>query len=243
MREKNPQLDIFFEADPGLKEKFNKANFRVSILGGKGGADIARELGKNLTKDFYTIQTGGYDFEVMKAGLEEANEAIDEMSKKPETKKILDQVYPYPKGIVIQDIFADKVIQGNHIQTQKEEGELAAYKRLGKLNEHASAVIILPGGIGTEIELMTNLHFNKEINQRVNLPSKPLIFIGNSHLEMVQKKFGEVVNKSQDVYLVSTPAEAKHLVDLLEQIQNSEEKDKSGRACTETDKYLLKFKG
>ena len=81
-------IGFFHEQDQSEKELYLRAKFKVGILGGKGGRDQAYALGHDLTKEFYTIQTGGYNAGAMEGGLNGDNDAIEEMRKNPETKKI-----------------------------------------------------------------------------------------------------------------------------------------------------------
>ena len=220
------QPDLFLENDPELKRKSEKVNFRVSILGGKSGEQDADELGYELTKDFFSIQTGGYNRGAMKSGLEGADRALKEMKEDAQTKRILGHICPTPKGIGMERISPDEVFKGEHPHSELlGGGVMDHYLRLGKLIEESSANIVLAGGTGTEVEFLADFRFNKQMykKQVEGFSHKPLIFVGDHHDSILKDKFGSEINKSDFVYKTDTAKEAVELVKVLELLENTEE--------------------
>ena len=246
---KREQLDFFHEQDPIQKELYLRAKFKVGILGGKGGRDQACKLGHDLTKEFYTIQTGGYNAGTMEGGLSGANDAIEEMRENNKTRELLDKVYPFPKGITMEKS-AGKFpeAQGKNIKIEEVEGKGGKYQaehRLGELVEDSAACIILPGDTGTKTEIYDAMHFHQNVQMKLKLKTKPLIFVGDSHNEILQKDFKEIVDKSDSVYEVKTEEEAINLVKILQNLQDASAlkltEDRIKGLEEERKKYLLRF--
>jgi len=242
-------IGFFHEQDQSEKELYLRAKFKVGILGGKGGRDQAYALGHDLTKEFYTIQTGGYNAGAMEGGLNGANDAIEEMRENNKTRELLDKVYPFPKGITMEKS-AGKFpeTQGENIKIEKVEGKGGKYQaehRLGKLVEDSAACIILPGDSGTKTEIYDAVHFHQNVQMKLGLETKPLIFIGSSHNEMLQKDFKEVINKSDNVYEIQTEKEAINLVKILQNLRDASAleltKDRIEALEEERKRHLLKF--
>lgn len=246
MREE--QLDLFYEADPELKERAQRANFRVSILGGGAGKEIATQLGYQLTKEFFPVQTGGYSSGTMEGALEGANRAIEEMEQNPKTKELLEQTYPFPRGIGVEEMAPELMYKAKHVKTELEEGEaMGHYTRLGRLIEESSVNIVLPGGTGTEIEAMADLRFSKKLRDKyVKDPKvKPLIFTGDEHDELLKEKFEKTINKSDYIYKTHSAEETVALVNALQQLENNGNnlsKEKQEELNELREKYLLRFK-
>ncbi|MFA6391648.1 MAG: hypothetical protein WCW66_02730 [Patescibacteria group bacterium] len=218
------QPELFFEQDAELKDLAQRVKYRVSLLGGGNSEESARILGHDLTERFYPIQTGGYDTGAMKGGLEGANQAINEMRQDTHTKELLSLVYPYPKGITAERFAPAWVPKGEHIKIEVAEGNKDMYLRLGILMEDSSATIVLPGDAGTELEVFANLHFDKKLKPKFQVESKPLIVIGDSHIELM-RKFETVINDSDNVYIVQDETEALELVDVLRKLDNQSDLD------------------
>lgn len=221
------QPHLWDEHIPELREKRKHSDFRISVLGGSAGEDVARNLGYALAKEFYPVQTGGYDQGVMKGALEGAQQAIQELQQDPEYSDIVNLIPPIPKGVVAGDIAPDMAVQGEFIDIEKAPGSHGLYVRLAKLMVDASAVLVLPGDGGTELEIVANLHFDKKLNpEYAGIPSKPLIFWQDfSDQFLSTSRYKDKVLNSPDVYKVNSEAELLNLLDLLQQLQGTENDD------------------
>ena len=117
------------------------------------------------------------------------------------------------------------------------------YERLARLIDNSSAIIMLPGDTGTEVELMASLHFDQKLKSKFNLESKPLIVLGDAHDEVMNSKFGEIINKSNNVYKVSDEKEVIEVVEALNRLEQSTNLDDEGSKQLEEklESYLLRF--
>lgn len=227
--EHNPrQADLFFENDPELREKYEKCAFTISILGGNASSDspdteiLAKAIGYQLVKNWYSIQTGGYMFGTMKAALEGGNEALFEMKSDPVDGKTLALFNPVIKGITAETLKpVELAVKGEHIVNEVADGSYDVYVRLGKLIEDSKVCIVLPGSFGTETEVMANLAFGK-FKAAFNVPTKPVIFVGNCFDALVQRFVQENAGKADNIFKVSNEQEALELVDLLSKQQRAE---------------------
>lgn len=211
--EEAEQLELFFEDNPDLKDKFAKVKYRISVLGGSKPEKQAEELGHELTKNWFSIATGGYNSGTMKAALEGADKAIKEMREDPQNKEALSLFNPVIQGITAERFAPiEKATKGENIQTEIAEGKYDVYLRLGKLIEDSKISIILSGETGTEVEVMTNLHFDKKMKAMFGIPSKPVIFIGDDYDNLLENKFKNVIRDSNCVYKVKDVNEAIELV-------------------------------
>ncbi len=221
------QMELFFESDPDAKERFKKVNFRVSILGGNSSESDARTLGHALTKEWYSIASGGYNFGAMKGALEGADSAIQEIKNDSAEARFLSFFNPAATGIVAEN-FPGPIAAGENVSTEAVEGKYGVYVRLGKLIEDSSACIVLPGDTGTQVEVMANLHFNQKLKAMMKLPTKPVIFVGDQYDEMLKSGFGALIqSSSSQIYKAATVEEAVKLIDLLFSGNDSEDNKNS----------------
>ncbi|MBP9751626.1 MAG: LOG family protein [Candidatus Moranbacteria bacterium] len=237
-KEHTKQGELFFENDPELKEKYNKCKFNVSILGGNASVsspeteEIARNIGYNLVRNWYSIQTGGYIFGTMKAALEGGNEALSEMKTDPKESKILNLFNPVVRGITAENLKPiDLAVKGENIQNEVAEGSYDLYLRLGKLIEDSNVCIILPGSLGTETEVMANLAFGK-FKSAFGVSVKPVIFVGG-HFDNLVKRFIQENKGNNNIYKVDNEQDALELVDLLNKKLEIKEDDDTSREIQE----------
>lgn len=240
------QMDLFFENDSELKEKFERVKYKVSILGGVKSENQAETLGYELTKNWFSVVTGGYNSGTMRKALEGSDRALEEMKKEDKNKDALSLFNPTIKGITAER-FAPSVMaaKGKNIKTEIAEGNYDIYLRLGKLIEDSNVVVVLPGDTGTEVEVMANMHFDKKLKGMFELPNRPVIFIDDEYNQLLESKFKEIVEGSDKLYEVTNENEA---VDLIEKLFKKEQLSKQQNTVGELDelqkeltKKILRF--
>jgi len=233
-RNNDRQLDLFLEGNPGAAKRFERVNFRVSVLGGEAGAAVARELGYQLGKKWFSVATGGYAFGTMQAALEGANAARQELEHDSSEKKYLSMFNPTVTGVVAEN-FQGPTVQGEYVGIDVAEGNYDVYLRLAKLIEDSSVCIVLPGDTGTETEVMANLHFNQKLKAKMRIPTRPIIFVGNGY-EVLFKKFRDAINNDvSQVYQVETSEEAMRLVCCL----SAQKRDDSCKVLLDEKKLYI----
>lgn len=214
--ETDEQMDLFFKDKPELKEKFERVKYKISILGGDKPEKQASFLGYELTKKWFSIITGGYNKGVMKAALEGADKALEEMVGDENNSEALSLLKPAVVGITAERFAPiERATKGDNIKTEVAEGNYDLYLRLGKLMEDSEISVVLPGETGTELEVMANLHFDKKLKSTFNIPTKPIVFVGDTFDELLEEKFKNIINEKGNVYKANNENEAIELIEDL----------------------------
>lgn len=238
------QLEMFLEK-PELREKFERVRYNVSILGGDKPEEEAQQLGYDLTKNWFSVKTGGYNKGTMKGALEGADLALREMKQDPANEEALSLFRPAIKGITAERFAPfSNAVKGENIKIEAAEGKYSLYLRLGELIEDSEICIILPGEAGTELEVIASLHFDQKLKSMFDIPTKPIIFVGDIFNDLL-KKFKSTINKSRNVYKVRDVKEANDLVKKLfdrEYLSKSdEEKEELGNIDKDLQTKLLRI--
>lgn len=234
------QLELFLE-DPELRERFERVKYDISVLGGGMSEREAWQLGHDLTKNWFSVRTGGYNIGTMKGALEGADKAFEEMKQDPANRETMTLFCPVIKGVTAEKITPSfGVAKGKNIKVEAKEGKYGLYLRLGELIEGSKLCIVLPGEEGTELEAMADLNFDKKLKALFGLPTKPIIFVGNAFDDLLEK-FRETINASNNVYKVENVQEA---TDLVKKIFDKEYslKNKSGAEKVESIEKALQEK-
>lgn len=237
MSSKVEQLDIFAEQNPELKMRIQKSGFKIGIFGGANdeqSTQWAETLGKELTKKWHPIITGGYKNGIMGSTLRGAESALEEMHNNPSEKNFLTYLEPRPTGVIIEDFKPETAQTGPYINT---ESAADFFDRKRALITQSSAFVIFDGGTGTGAEITDVIHLNAKLGK----DSKPVIFVGseNNKHGRILEIFSDDIKKSKsknDIYFVSTPQEALVILEVLYQ-QNILPKEQRNDSLL--DKYRL----
>lgn len=233
---KPDQPDFFFEKDPALRERYERASYCVSVLGGDSAAKDADTIGYDLVSNGFSVATGGHDKGAMKGALEGGSRALQDLRK---DNKDIDSVRPRVRGIS-WDFLEAPPVSGEFI-SREPTGDL--YERLGKLLEESRAVVVLSGGLGTAVELLVETHFGQNISQKMKVEPRPFIIVGQSHQELLyvlgkQYSLSELSGNSGSIYMVDDAEAVAPLVETLFQKASLSEQDHTEKELKALDDKL-----
>lgn len=236
------QGELFFDPESIEDQKNDRAHYPISVLGGNQSEEDARKLGKQLTKQWFSVRTGGYPFGTMKGALEGSDEALKEMEEEIKEAEKNAVAVPRPLGIVAERFNPENSTVGKYIETEVAEGKYDIYNRLGKLIEDSRISVVLPGETGTEVEIMSNLHFDKKLKSKTDLMQNPVIFVGNTYDNLLKEKFKDLTNSSSYIFKVNNVAEAAILADNLFEESYHKKNNQDNKEIEEIiNKFLYKI--
>lgn len=189
------QLDFFLEQNPELKERFERAQFKVALFGGsshKESVAAARQLAYSLTKKYHRVVSGGYKSGVMGSAIEGAEAAIKDMKADATESQYVEQFKPMPIGVTMEGFKQDKAARGRDIQSKVVE---TFFDRKRELVTEPSAFVIFEGGMGSGAEVTDTIQHNMKLAKQF----KPMIFIGagKARYDKLLNAFGEDIKEDE----------------------------------------------
>ncbi len=208
-----------------FKAEEQKDHFRVSIFGsartkpGEVAYDETFALAKGLAERDMSVVTGGGP------GIMEAANKGHEAGEKPdgETHSI---------GLTIELPFE---AEGNEYLDLRKH----FYKFSGRLDQFmrlSNAVVVMPGGIGTCLELF----YTWQLIQVKHICNIPIICIGEQWETLLKWVKTELAGRGmispEDMHMVGMASDAEHATQILEKV-HADWKERDGDYCLNVQKY------